>query len=98
MAFDPFYSSSPSDSGLLDGGLLNGGLRDGAGAPYVGGNAMSRRESSSSDRNGTNVPNRDEYVAPMAGPIDAEAPEDSLRETPLPEGFMARLRGFVNNL
>ena len=88
MAFDPFYSSSPSDSGLLDGGLL-----DGASAPFVGGNAKSRREPSN-----TNVPNRDEYVAPTTGPIDAEAPEDSLRDVPLPEGFMARLRGFVSEL
>jgi hypothetical protein len=44
------------------------------------------------------VPGRDEYVAPVAGPVDADAPEDSLREVPLPEGFMARLRGFVNEL
>ena len=29
---------------------------------------------------------------------DADAPEDSLREVPLPEGFMARLRGFVSDL
>lgn len=83
MAFDPFYSSSPSDSGLLDGTNL----------PYVGGNAMSRREASN-----TNVPSRDEYVAPTTGPVDADAPEDSLRDVPLPEGFMARLRGFVNDL
>jgi hypothetical protein len=83
MAFDPFYSSSPSDSGLLDGVDLS----------FVGGKAMPRRDSSS-----TNVPNRDEYVAPTAGPVDADAPEDSLREVPLPEGFMARLRGFVSDL
>jgi len=83
MAFDPFYSSSPSDSGLLDGVDLS----------YVGGQAMPRR-----DKSGNNVPNRDEYVAPVAGPVDADAPEDSLREVPLPEGFMARLRGFVSEL
>lgn len=83
MAFDPFYSSSPSDSGLLDGVDLS----------YVAGKALPRHESSA-----TNVPGRDEYVAPVAGPVDADAPEDSLREVPLPEGFMARLRGFVNEL
>ena len=83
MAFDPFYSSSPSDSGLLDGVDLS----------FVGGKAMPRRDTSS-----TTVPNRDEYVAPTAGPVDADAPEDSLREVPLPEGFMARLRGFVSDL
>jgi hypothetical protein len=88
MAFDPFYSSSPSDSGLLDG----------TNVPYVGGNAMPRREAPSSDGRLSNVPNRDEYVAPTTGPIDAEAPEDSLRDVPLPEGFMARLRGFVSDL
>ena len=84
MAYDPFYSSSPSDSGLLDG----------ANMPYVAGKPMNGRDSRSS----TNVPSRDEYVAPVSGPIDADAPEDSLREVPLPEGFMARLRGFVSDL
>lgn len=83
MAFDPFYSSSPSDSGLLDG----------ADAPYVGGQPMPRRQQQS-----TNVPERDEYVAPASGPVDAESPEESLRDVPLPEGFMARLRGFVKDL
>ncbi len=83
MAFDPFYSSSPSDSGLLDGVDLS----------YVGGKSMPRRESQSN-----NVPSRDEYVAPAAGSVDPDAPEDSLREVPLPEGFMSRLRGFVKDL
>jgi hypothetical protein len=83
MAFDPFYSSSPSDSGLLDGVDLS----------FVGGKAMPRRDQSTN-----NVPSRDEYVAPTAGPVDADAPEDSLRDVPLPEGFMARLRGFVSDL
>ena len=83
MAFDPFYSSSPSDSGLLDGVDL----------PFAAGKPMPRREARPS-----NVPDRDEYVAPVAGPVDAESPEDALREVPLPEGYMARLRGLVNDL
>lgn len=82
MAYDPFYSSSPSDSGLLDGYQP---LYPATGSPQG-------EESSNS------VPKRDEYVAPEPGEIDAEAPEESLREVPLPEGYMARLRGFVSDL
>ncbi|TWU00303.1 hypothetical protein Pla108_12520 [Botrimarina colliarenosi] len=84
MAFDPLYSSSPSDSGLLDGVDL---------PAYLGGKAPSRR-----DATPTNIPSRDDYVAPTAGPVDADSPEDSLRDVPLPDGFMARLRGLVNDL
>lgn len=47
---------------------------------------------------GSSVPPRHEYEAPEPAPIDAEAPEESLRDVPLPEGFLSRLRGFVGDL
>lgn len=78
MAFDPFYASNPSDSGLLDG----------VETPF----------SASPSPEGSSVPPRHEYEAPEPTPIDAEAPEESLREVPLPEGFLSRLRGFVGDL
>lgn len=83
MAYDPFYPSSPSDSGLLDG------------YEPLYSTPTPRR---SGEPSSASVPSRDEYVAPEPGAIDAEAPEESLRDVPLPEGFMSRLRGFVNDL
>lgn len=81
MAYEPFYSSSPSDSGLLEG--IDTPLA--AGPPRH-------------DARVTNVPPRDEYDTPAAGKASAADPEESLREAPLPEGFLARLRGFVGDL
>lgn len=86
MAFDPFYSSNPSDSGLLDG----------ADANYTAGNVPGRSKPAETPSEHA-VPHRDEYVAPEPGEIDATAPEESLREVPLPDGFLARLRGVVND-
>lgn len=83
MAFDPLYSSNPSDSGLLDGLDL----------PISPSRVPRRYENQA-----TNVPSRDEYVAPEPGEVDSASPEDSLRDVPLPDGYMARLRGLVNDL
>lgn len=90
MAFDPFYSSSPSDSGLLDGTDAN----------YSAGNVPRRQEPSGPSTGASSehaVPQREEYVAPEPGEVDATAPEESLRDVPLPDGFLARLRGVVND-
>lgn len=87
MAFDPFYVSSPSDSGLLDGNDTN----------FAAGKT-SRQSESSTPRSEHAVPHREDYDAPEPGSVDAAAPEESLREVPLPDGFLARLRGFVGDL
>ena len=41
---------------------------------------------------------RFDYEAPAPSPVDAEAPEESLRDVPLPDGFLKRLRRFVDHL
>lgn len=81
MAYDPFYSSSPSDSGLLDD----------AASPFTPGSASQPAPTG-------NVPQRGEYDAPEPRPASAEAPEESLRDVPMPDGFLSRLRGIVNDL
>lgn len=81
MAYDPFYSSSPSDSGLLDDAV----------SPFTPGATPQSAPVG-------NVPQRDEYDAPEPNAANAEAPEESLRDVPLPDGFMSRLRGMVNDL
>jgi len=80
MAYDPYYSSSPSDSGLLD--ELQTDFTAGPKPPAGPGS----------------VPSRGEYVAPEPGAADASAPEESLRDVPLPEGYLSRLRRFVGDL
>lgn len=95
MAYDPFYSMNPSDSGLLDGIESPFGTPGGQAGPSPAGSPVRR---SDADRASGNVPHRDEYEAPEPGAIDAEAPEDSLRDVPLPEGYAARLRGFIGDL
>lgn len=92
MAYDPFYSLNPSDSGLLDGIDLP---FDTKGSPPV---RRSDADGSLGKGASGNVPHRDEYEAPEPGAIDAESPEDSLRDVPLPDGYVARLRGFVGDL
>ncbi len=85
MAYDPFYTSSPSDSGLIDPAELAA-------------EAARAKSKAAGDVAKTNVPPRDEYRAPTHPPVDTEAVEESLQEVPLPTGFMSRLRGFVNEL
>lgn len=87
MAFDPFYVSNPSDSGLLDGTETN----------YSPG-GVSRRSEPSGPTPEHAVPHREDYLVPEPGEVDASAPEESLRDVPLPDGFLARLRGVVNDL
>lgn len=36
--------------------------------------------------------------APEPSPVNANAPEESLRDVPLPEGYLNRLRRFVDDL
>ncbi|MEO0530899.1 MAG: hypothetical protein AAF266_10055 [Planctomycetota bacterium] len=87
MAYDPFYSLNPSDSGLLDG---IESIYDAQATP-------GKQRKAGQEASG-NVPPREEYEAPEPGAVNAETPEDSLRDVPLPEGFAARLRGFVGDL
>lgn len=36
--------------------------------------------------------------APEPSPVNANAPEESLRDVPLPEGYLNRMRRFVKDL
>lgn len=84
MAFDPLSSLNPSDSGLLEGlGPAPGYAKPGS---KPSGSPASR------------PPSRDEYDAPAPATPNAEAPEESLAEVPLPEGYLTRLRSFVEEL
>ncbi|MEN0111020.1 MAG: hypothetical protein AAF805_09875 [Planctomycetota bacterium] len=89
MAYDPL-SLNPSDSGLLDG-LLSDGL------PSVPGSRPAERPSTAST-----PPPREEYEMtelPDTPPATGDAGvESTLRETPLPEGFLGRLRSLVDEL
>lgn len=88
MAYDPL-SLNPSDSGLLDG------LLPGAAVP-PGSRPVDKPKTASTP------PPREEYEmteAPEPLPASGDAGvESALRETPLPEGFLGRLRSLVDEL
>lgn len=76
----------PSDSfsslNPSDSGLLNGPI-----PPHVGGAPRSKENQRA-----------DMPAPPPPKPVDYEDPEESLRDVPLPQGLMARLRRFVDGL
>ena len=77
----------PSDSfsslNPSDSGLLNGPV-----PPHVNSGAPQREKAARAD-----LPD-----PPAPKPVDYDDPEESLRDVPLPEGFLGRLRRFVNDL
>lgn len=78
MSGDSFFTTNPSDSGLMEGSVLPTHVN---GAPPP----MNERL-------------RPRQPAPANEPIDADDPEHSLREVPVPEGFLTRLRRVVDDL
>lgn len=82
MSSDPFPSFSPSDSGVLDGH-----------APMVPPHVSGSPSRPTERRRNEELP-----PAPMPEPIDANAPEESLRNVSLPDGFLNRMRRFVDEL
>ena len=78
MSGDPFFSTNPSDSGLLEGSVV---------PPHLNGAPLPLDEAS-----------RPRQAAPPSGPIDADDPEQSLRDVPLPDGYLTRLRRVVDDL
>lgn len=86
MAFDSFFTRGPSDSDLLDDAALPVGRPAGPAPPS--GRAPSRRAEF--------LPIRDLYTPPPPSAVDAAAPEESLRDVPLPAGYLSRLRRLVD--
>lgn len=87
MSSDPFSSLSPSDSGILDGQ-----------APIVPPHVTGSPSRPTERRNSETSSQSQLPPAPAPAPIDASAPEESLRNVPLPEGYLNRMRRFVDEL
>lgn len=89
MSAEPHDSTGASDQGSPD--LFVQAVDDHRDAAPLSG-------SSARGRGGQHLPPREEYVAPAPARVDATAPEEALRDPPLPEGFLTRLRRVVDDL